>query len=319
GLTNPTYIEALRAKLDSIDDNHVFAAKLIKGTRSCEVEIGKPEGDTLVALEGTGETLYHLADPMPSIYFSRDSFAVIGNGVTINRMYWNNRNREPLFGEIIFKYHPEYSGSPILYSHDAPFHIEGGDILNINAKTLAIGLSQRTEAAAIDLLAQNIFWGNNDSQIETIWAFKIPSSYAFMHLDTVFTQVDYDKFTIYPGIVNTLKVYRITRGSKSGKVNIVEKDDTLENILKEVVGVPHVKLIECGGGDMALASREQWNDGSNTLAIAPGVAAVYERNEVTNDILYKEGIRLLVVPSAELSRGRGGPRCMTMPFWRDEI
>lgn len=319
GLTNPAHLEAVRAKLDSIEDNHEFASKLIHGVRTAEIELPNVKNPTLAELESGDALPYHLVDPMPSIYFSRDSFAVIGSGVSISHMYWKNRNREPLFGQVIFTYHPEYAGSPILYSHDAPYHIEGGDILNINATTLAIGLSERTEASAIDTLAQNILWGGSESLIETIYALKIPRSYAFMHLDTVFTQVDYDKFTIYPGIVSALKVYRLTRGAKPGEVRIVERDDTIENMLKEIVGVDHVKLIECGGGDRALASREQWNDGSNTMAIAPGVVAVYERNEVTNDLLYREGLRLLEVPSAELSRGRGGPRCMTMPFWREEI
>ena len=91
----------------------------------------------------------------------------------------------------------------------------------------------------------------------------------------------------------------------------------LENLVAEVFD--QVKLIPCGGGDPIAASREQWNDGSNTLCVEPGKICVYARNTVTNDVLYKEGLDLLVVPSAELSRGRGGPRCMSMPFWREDL
>ena len=198
------------------------------------------------------------------------------------------------------------------------FHTEGGDVLNINEKTLAVGISQRTQAAAIDVMAQNIFW-NSDSKVERILAFDIPVSRAFMHLDTVFTQIDVDKFTIHPAIMGTLRVYELTAGKNPGDVNIRLIEDTLEHVLEDATGVDQVKLIPCGGGDPIAASREQWNDGSNTLCVEPGKICVYARNTVTNDVLYKEGLDLLVVPSAELSRGRGGPRCMSMPFWREDL
>ena len=167
-------------------------------------------------------------------------------------------------------------------------------------------------------MAQNMFW-NSDSKIDTILAFDIPVSRAFMHLDTVFTQIDVDKFTIHPAIMGTLKVYKLTPGKNPGEVDITETTDTLEHVLASALGIDAVKLIPCGGGDPIAAAREQWNDGSNTLAVAPGKICVYQRNNVTNDVLYKEGMELLVVPSAELSRGRGGPRCMSMPFWREDL
>ena len=205
---------------------------------------------------------------------------------------------------------------PFYFTPDEPYTLEGGDILNLSADTIAVGISQRTQAAAIDVMAQNIFW-NSDSKVERILAFDIPVSRAFMHLDTVFTMVDYDKFTIHPGIMGPLTVFEITPDGNGG-TKIRERDEDLESILTEYVGQP-VKLIPCGGGDRIAAEREQWNDGSNTLCVEPGKICVYARNTVTNDVLYKEGLDLLVVPSAELSRGRGGPRCMSMPFWREDL
>ena len=172
---------------------------------------------------------------------------------------------------------------------------------------LAIGISQRTEPDAIDTLANGIF-ADETSAIDTILAFDIPNSRAFMHLDTVFTQIDYDKFTIHPGILGPLTVFELTPGA----------DSDLESILTEYVGQP-VKLLQCGAGDRIAAEREQWNDGSNTLCVRPGTIVVYQRNNVTNDYLYKEGLDLKVIPSAELSRGRGGPRCMSMPAWREDL
>ncbi|MBR2682937.1 MAG: arginine deiminase, partial [Atopobiaceae bacterium] len=208
---------------------------------------------------------------------------------------------------------------PLWYRRDSAFHIEGGDVLNLNSHTLAIGISQRTQAAAIDTLAQTCFWGKKGSEIDTIYAFNIPVSRAFMHLDTVFTQIDVDKFTIHPGIMGTLQVFKITKGAEKGEIKIVEMIDTLEHVLAKALDLDAVKLIPCGAGDPTAAAREQWNDGSNTLCVSPGKICVYQRNSVTNDALYKEGLELLVCPSAELSRGRGGPRCMSMPFWREEL
>ena len=251
----------------------------------------------------------------PNLYFTRDPFAVVGEGVNLNRMYSVTRNRETLYGKYVFKYHPDYKDVSLYFRRDCQFHTEGGDVLNINEKTLAVGISQRTQAAAIDVMAQNIFW-NSDSKVERILAFDIPVSRAFMHLDTVFTQIDVDKFTIHPAIMGTLRVYELTAGKNPGDVNIRLIEDTLEHVLEDATGVDQVKLIPCGGGDPIAASREQWNDGSNTLCVSPGTVIAYDRNYVTNQILNDCGIETLEMPSSELSRGRGGPRCMSMPLER---
>ena len=154
--------------------------------------------------------------------------------------------------------------------------------------------------------------------IDTVLAFEIPRTRAVMHLDTVFTQVDVDKFTVHPGILGTLRIFELT-GRGQGKLTTREVSGPLEQVLAGYLGLDRVQLIRCGGSSQIAAEREQWNDGSNTLCIAPGVVVVYDRNYVTNQILEDSGIRVLKMPSAELSRGRGGPRCMSMPLWRDEI
>lgn len=151
-----------------------------------------------------------LADPMPNLYFTRDPFASAGNGIILNKMYSVTRNRETIYAEYIFNYHPDYKGQVNkYYDRYLPYHIEGGDVLNLNNHILAVGISQRTEAGAIDELAKNLF-RNPDCEIDTILAFNIPVSRAFMHLDTVFTQIDFDKFTYHPGIMDTLQVFEIT-------------------------------------------------------------------------------------------------------------
>jgi arginine deiminase len=139
-----------------------------------------------------------------------------------------------------------------------------------------------------------------------------------MHLDTVFTMVDHDKFSIHPEIEGPLDLYVITLG-KDGNPHFKSVNDSLEVLLKTALKLPGVDLIRCGGDDRIAAQREQWNDGSNTLAIAPGVVVTYDRNYVTNELLDKRGVKVLTIPSSEISRGRGGPRCMSMPINRDII
>ena len=321
GLRGKNMLAAVKEYMYSIRDTKEFVDKTIAGLRKNEIDLPSASSTLLTDLVGQDQDTETdlLIDPMPNTYFTRDPFAVVGKGVMLHHMYSVTRNRETLLGKFIFKYHPEYKRSPQWYSRDSSYHVEGGDVLNLNAHTLAIGISQRTQAAAIDELAQNCFWGNRGSEIDTIYAFNIPVSRAFMHLDTVFTQIDVDKFTIHPGIMGTLQVFRLTKGATEGEVKIEELNDTLEHILEKATGVDAIRLIKCGGGDPVAAAREQWNDGSNTLAVAPGKICVYQRNSVTNDVLYKEGLDLLVIPSAELSRGRGGPRCMSMPFVREDL
>lgn len=293
-------------------DNKKLVLKSMEGIKLNEVRYNKE--DSLVDLISDSSEL--VADPMPNLYFTRDPFACIGNGVSLNRMYSVTRNRETIYGEYIFKYHPDFKGQvDKYYDRYAEFHIEGGDILNLNDKVLAIGISQRTQPDAIERLARKVFH-DEKATIDTILAFDIPSSRAFMHLDTVFTQIDYDKFTIHPGILGPLVVYEITKEGDGHKVTKVETD--LESILEKHLGVEKVTLIKCGGEDRIAAEREQWNDGSNTLCIAPGVVVVYERNTVTNALLKEMGVKCLSIPSAELSRGRGGPRCMSMPLVRED-
>ena len=300
---------------DYINSNYAGTKDMVMKTMAGINLQELPQKDTHLLVDMVSDRCKLVCAPMPNLYFTRDPFAMIGNGVSINRMYSVTRNRETIYGDYIFKYHPDFAGTPTYYDRNDTFHIEGGDILNINEHVLAIGISQRTEPDAIDAIAHNVF-NDETSTIDTILAFNIPSSRAFMHLDTVFTQIDYDKFTIHPGIMGPLTVFEITAAGDGIKVK--EVNGTLESILETYVGHP-VELIPCGGGDRIAAEREQWNDGSNTLCVRPGTVVVYQRNNVTNDVLYKQGINCLEMPSAELSRGRGGPRCMSMPAWREAL
>jgi len=255
--------------------------------------------------------------PMPNLYFTRDPFASIGNRVAQSHMKYPTRHRETIFNKYIFRYHPDFADkAKFYYKNHWPFSIEGGDILNLSEKVIAVGLSQRTRSEAIEILAKNIF-RDEESTIETVLVFEIPSVRAYMHLDTVFTQVSEDKFTIYAGIQKDIQVYALKKTAQNGDYIAEAYKAPLDQILAQYLGVDKVTLINCGGLDSVASAREQWNDAANTLAIAPGVVICYNRNNITNRRLREEGITVLEVPSSELSRGRGGPRCMSMPLLRE--
>ena len=221
----------------------------------------------------------------------------------------------------INNYHKDYKDQvQKYYDRYLPYHIEGGDVLNLNDHIIAVGISQRTEPGAIDELAKNLF-KDEECKVDTILAFNIPESRAFMHLDTVFTQIDYNKFTYHPGIIDTLEVFEITEGDiedSTEDLTVRKISGSLEEILEKYLN-RKIDLIPCAGGDKIAAEREQWNDGTNTLCIAPGVVVVYDRNNITNNILREHGLKVIEMSSAELSRGRGGPRCMSMPLIREDL
>ncbi|WP_370808599.1 arginine deiminase [Eubacterium ramulus] len=301
--------------LMKISDEKELVLKTMSGIRASELNVKM--SCPLVSL--VKKESQFLLDPIPNLYFTRDPFACIGNGVSLNRMYSRTRRRETLYGKYILKYNPDFAGKvPFYYDRDMDFSIEGGDILNLSNKVIAIGISQRTTPEAIELLAQNIFV-DKASEIETIIALDIPAVRAFMHLDTVCTQVDYDKFTIHPGIMQTLRIFEIKPGDRKGQLKVTESDAMLSGILAKYLELDKVTLIKCGGKDRIASEREQWNDGSNTLCIEPGKVVVYDRNYVTNEILRQHGIEVLEMASSELSRGRGGPRCMSMPLEREDL
>ena len=263
-----------------------------------------------------GDYYPFVVDPMPNLYFTRDPFACVGDGVSIHRMYAHTRDRETLFARYIFRHHPEYGRVPLLYEPEDEHTLEGGDILVLSPKVAAVGISQRTHPVAIELLAKRLL--REENGFEQVLAIDIPKARSFMHLDTVFTMVDRDKFTVHPNIREELRLFVLERG-EHGRLSITEEHGRLEDVLREHLDLDRVTLIPCGGGSPIDAAREQWNDGSNTFAVAPGKVVVYDRNHTTNRLLADHGIQVLPIPSSELSRGRGGPRCMTMPLRRDPV
>ena len=299
--------------LGRMPDKEMVAA-MMAGVRKSQLRArGGRLGDYLSAVE---DDYPFAVDPMPNLYFTRDPFASIGRGVSLHHMYSVTRSRETIYSDYFLHYHPEFAGQvPFYYTPDEPFSLEGGDILNLSAEAIAVGISQRTMPEAVERLAQNIF-RDEAARIRRVLAFDIPSTRAFMHLDTVLTQIDRDKFLVHPNILERLQIFELTPG-KRGAVKVRRLDESAGAVLAEAVGVDRVQLLQCGGGDQIAAQREQWNDGSNALCLRPGTVIAYDRNYVTNDMMEEAGIRVLRIPSGELSRGRGGPRCMSMPLVRE--
>ena len=288
--------------------------KIFEGVRREEIDL--PHMTLQQAAEDANKTI--VMDPMPNAYFTRDPQASIGDGISINRMTFPARQRESLITEYIIKHHPRFAGQVNVWrdrNHET--HIEGGDELVLSDHVFAIGISQRTTADAIEDIAKNLF---KKSNYDTVIAIKIPHNHAMMHLDTVFTMIDYDKFTVHPAILdeNGQVDNWVLHPGKDGEITMEHHTD-IKEVLKKALNKDDIDLIPTGNGDPIIAAREQWNDGSNTLAIAPGEVVTYNRNYVSNDLLRKHGILVHEVRSSELSRGRGGPRCMSCPIVREDL
>ncbi len=314
-VTSETLREVVTDYLYSFRNTKSMVEKTMGGIRKNEV----PNFQKRTLTDYIGDYPF-VTDPMPNLYFTRDPFSAIGNGVTVNRMSTLTRSRETIYADYIFNYHKLYGHDNIkcFYDRNQTFSLEGGDILVLSDKVLAIGVSQRTHPTAIEILAKNLFY-KYKTNFEVILAFDIPKTRAFMHLDTVFTRVDYDKFTLHSQINQDFKVFELTKDPyREGKLQVKPIIDHLDAILRRYTN-EDVMLIPCGGGDEVISGREQWNDGANTLAIAPGEVIVYARNYVTNGILEEHGVKVHSIQSSELSRGRGGPRCMSMPLIREDI
>ena len=307
GLAEGPQYQAVREQLLALD-TFDMVLKSMEGFKKSELDV------KTTALDDLDADYPFAVDPMPNLYFTRDPFATIGNGVTINHMYSDTRNRETLYAKYIFEFHPEYKDTPRFYSREESTRIEGGDELVLSSQVLAVGISQRTDKRSILKLAKRLF---KETDYKEVYAFLIANNRKFMHLDTVFTHIDHDKFTIHPEIEGGLKVIRLTPNGDDVKVD--EMECKLEDTLAKALGVDQVSLLRCGGGEIVAGAREQWNDGANTLAIAPGEVVVYNRNVITNDLLCKAGVKIHQIEGSELVRGRGGPRCMSMPLVREKF
>ena len=258
-----------------------------------------------------------IVDPMPNLYFTRDPFASVGNGVTIHHMFRETRRRETIFCNFIFNNHPEYKTTPKYYSRELKPTIEGGDVFLYNEKTLVVGVSERTEHDAIQTLAENVK-ANPDVKFETIYAINVPKMSNLMHLDTWLTMLDYDKFLYSTNMMDVLKIWKIDL--KSPKIQWEEINEPLADFLSSIIGKKATLIPVAGHGATQIDIDVETNfDATNYLVVSPGVVVGYDRNRKTNEALKQAGITVLSWNGDQLSLGMGSARCMSMPLYREAI
>ena len=252
-----------------------------------------------------------IVDPLPNMMFTRDSSVWIGDAVAITSLAMPARRRETTLTGIIYRHHPRFAEVPRLYDPSLE-HLEGGDILALAPGVLAVGVGERTTPAGAERLARRAF---ERGVVHTVLVVPIEQRRATMHLDTLCTMVDTSRMVMYAPVKHRLEAHTLRPGGEAGPE--IEGPRPFLEAAAEAIGVDRIEIVHTGERDVVTAEREQWDDGNNTLALAPGVAIAYERNTVTNARLERAGIKTMAIPGSELGSGRGGPRCMSSPISRD--
>lgn len=303
GTTLRREVERYLAELDATD----LAEVLMAGLAHQELRTGT--GLTYELMDQHDFVI----DPLPNLLFTRDSSVWIGDQVAVTSLAMPARMRETTLTRAIYTHHPRFAGVELVYDAGLE-HVEGGDVLLLAPGVLAVGVGERTTSAGAEQLARRVF---DRGLAHTVLAVPIAQERATMHLDTVCTMVDSDAVVMYPNIADSLVAYPLTASADGGGVEVGAAEPFLVAAAK-AMGIDVLRVIDTGL-DPVTAEREQWDDGNNTLCIAPRLAVAYERNVETNARLEEAGIEVVRIAGSELGSGRGGPRCMSCPITRGSL
>ena len=322
----PSLVDAVRDRMREFS-NDDLAEHLIGGLTREELDIEHLdlESRSLTAHRQTDK--HFILTPLPNTLFQRDSSAWLYNGVTLNPMTYHARRRESVNVSLVYHFHPMFKDADFDYwyplkGEDGFFDMEdfgaasmeGGDMMPIGNRTALIGVSERTTARMVEMVALSMFEKNAADQVIAAYIGKAST---WIHLDMVFTLLDRDVATYFPPVIDQTVTWTLRPGAQPGKLRVTKESDFISTITK-ALGVGKLRIVPTGGDEFQ-AEREQYDNGNNMVALQPGVVVAYSRTPNTNANIRKAGIEVLEIEGSELGKGRGGGHCMTCPLLRDPV